>query len=137
MLQSIVDQVTNTDDHDQPTDATTTLSQDDIHEILANERRRWLLDQLASRSWTLSTLAVERAAQENTKPVNEVDSQERKRCYVAFYQAHLPELDGLGVVNWDQNGGRIHKGPEYDGVRAVQIASQQHVTDTNDEEVDG
>jgi len=40
-----------------------------------------------------------------------VSSDERKRVYVALYQNHLPQLDDVGLIEYDQSRGRVAAGP--------------------------
>ena len=65
---------------------------------------------------TLSDLAEHIAAIENDTTVQALNSQQRKRVYVGLYQSHLPKLDDLGVVAFNQSRGHVELGP-----RAAQL----------------
>ncbi len=90
-------------DRDEP------LTKDQIFELLKNRRRRDVLEYLMSvdRTATLSELAEHIAAWENDIDVEALDSSQRKRVYVALYQTHLPKMDKAGIVDYDQDRGKI------------------------------
>ena len=89
------------------------LPLDQVFEMVKNERRRLALDYLRRQSdeTTLGELAEHIAAIENDKPVKAISSQERKRVYVGLYQCHLPKMDDLDVVEFNQDRGLIRLGP--------------------------
>jgi hypothetical protein len=92
------------------------LPLDQVFEILKNERRRTVLRHLDDHDGTvaLGTLAEEVAAIENDTPVSQVTSRERKCAYVGLYQCHLPKMDDMGIVDFNQNRGKIAVGPNVD-----------------------
>jgi hypothetical protein len=94
------------------------LPLDQVFEVLKNERRRRVLEQLsgADDALDLGTLAEEIAALENDKHVRQITSTERKRVYVGLYQCHLPKMDELGVVSFEKSRGTIEAGPHIDAV---------------------
>jgi hypothetical protein len=77
--------------------------------VLKNSRRREVLKYLNGRegSVSLSDLAEHVAAIENDTTVKALSSSQRKRVYVGLYQCHLPKMDDMDIVNFDQNRGRI------------------------------
>ncbi|WP_255171674.1 DUF7344 domain-containing protein [Natrononativus amylolyticus] len=85
------------------------LSKDVIFELLKNRRRREVLQYLleAEETVTLGELAEQIAAWENDTDVNALNSDQRKRVYVALYQTHLPKMDDAGIVEYDQDRGLI------------------------------
>lgn len=89
--------------------ATEPLPIDQVFEILKNSRRREVLRYLddGEGNVSLSDMAEHVAAIENDTTVRELSSTQRKRVYVGLYQSHLPKMDDVGVVNFDQNRGRI------------------------------
>lgn len=89
------------------------LSLDHVFEILKNERRRTVLQYLDEHGDTvsLSDLAEHVAAVENDTTVTQVTSNERKCVYVGLYQCHLPKMDNMDIVEFNQNRGRISLGP--------------------------
>ena len=79
------------------------LPLDVLYSLLSNERRRRTLRFLSEEpETTLGELAEHIAAIENGKPVDAVNSTERKRVYICLYQCHLPKLDDAGVIDFDQ-----------------------------------
>ena len=85
------------------------LPLDQVFEILKNRRRREVLKYLNERdeSVSLSDLAEHVAAIENETTVKALSSSQRKRVYVGLYQCHLPKMDDMNIVDFDQNRGRI------------------------------
>lgn len=85
------------------------LTLDVIYEALKNERRRRVLAHLRASDGTveLGDLAERIAAEENDKTVAEISYEERKRVYVALYQTHLPKMDEMGIVSFEQSRGVI------------------------------
>ena len=102
--RSLPDEITSvaTDEDEQ-------LSKDIIFELLKNRRRREVLAYLldADETVTLGELAEQIAAWENDTSVNALNSDQRKRVYVALYQTHLPKMDDAGIVEYDQDRGLI------------------------------
>ncbi|WP_123533282.1 DUF7344 domain-containing protein [Halosimplex salinum] len=89
------------------------LPLDHVFEILKNERRRTVLHYLKEHGGTVSLgeLAEHVAAVENGTTVAQVTSNERKCVYVGLYQCHLPKMDNMDIVEFNQNRGRISLGP--------------------------
>ncbi len=85
------------------------LPLDQVFEVLKNKRRREVLKFLQNRegSVSLSDLAEHVAAIENDTTVRALSSSQRKRVYVGLYQCHLPKMDDMNIVDFDQNRGRI------------------------------
>ena len=98
---------------DAETESSTELSLDHVFEILKNERRRTVLHYLKDHGGTvlLGELAEHVAAVENGTTVAQVTSNERKCVYVGLYQCHLPKMDDMDIVEFNQNRGRISLGP--------------------------
>jgi hypothetical protein len=83
----------------------TVITHAEAVEILSSERRRWVIEYLASKepdaTVTLSELSEHVAARENACTVRELSSQQRERVYVALYQSHLDTLKN--VVEYDND----------------------------------
>ncbi|WP_415381224.1 hypothetical protein [Halosimplex sp. TS25] len=120
--QDVVPEETEADaDQAAPTDAaegaeeeqSSQLPLDHVFEILKNERRRTVLHYLREHGGTVSLgeLAEHVAAVENGTTVAQVTSNERKCVYVGLYQCHLPKMDDMDIVEFNQNRGRISLGP--------------------------
>jgi len=95
------------------------LPLDQIFEILKNSRRRETLHYLDANDGdaTLSDLAEHIAALENDTTVKAISSSQRKRVYVGLYQCHLPKMDDMAIVDFDQNRGTIELGPNADQLK--------------------
>jgi DNA-binding transcriptional ArsR family regulator len=89
---------------------------DQVFGVLGNRRRRDILRYLAAESEgsRLGTLAERIAARECGKDVSQINSQERKRVYVALYQCHLPKMADVGAITYDKPRGTVERGPNFD-----------------------
>lgn len=99
-IQEIVDK--QADDSD--------LTLDEIFELLKNERRREVINYLLESedgTATLSDLAELIAAKENDIEVSQLSSDQRKRVYIGLYQCHLPKMDDMGVIDFEDNRGTV------------------------------
>lgn len=85
------------------------LSLDIVFEILKNSRRREVIRYLREQEErvSLGEMAEHIAAIENGTTVEALTSSQRKRVYVGLYQCHLPKMDDVGVVEFDQNRGHV------------------------------
>jgi hypothetical protein len=86
------------------------ISREEVFEVLSNERRRLVLRYLRERGEERVDFrdVVDRvAARENGVPAERLDSGDRKCVYSALRQTHLPKLDRLGVVEFDQSRGEL------------------------------
>lgn len=86
-----------------------TLSQDEVYDLLSNARRRFTISYLREHSGpvAVSDLSQEVAAWENDVTRDELTDQQVKRVYVSLYQTHLPKLSEVGIVDYDQDAGRV------------------------------
>lgn len=85
------------------------LSRDDMFEVLANQRRRCML-QFFLRNETdveLDSLVDHIAATENDKSVSDVTTEERKRVRTALRQNHLPKMERAGLIEHHEESDRI------------------------------
>lgn len=93
------------------------LTTEEIFHILSNRRRRFALhylDQVGDQV-TIRDLSEQIAAWEHDIDRSAVTPKKRKRTYTALHQGHLPKLDRLGVI-------------EYDNERGI-VAPSEHVKD--------
>ena len=92
------------------------LSLDVIFEILRNRRRQLVLEFLRDREEpvTIGELAEHIAAIENETTVRQLNAQQRKRVYIGLYQCHLPKMDDVDVIEFNQSRGRIAPGSKID-----------------------
>jgi len=103
---------------EQEAEQTDELPLDVTFEVLKNRRRRLVLEYLrdTEETVTIGELAEHIAAIENDITVKQLNAQQRKRVYVGLYQCHLPKMDDAGVVEFDQNRGRIEPGDNVEGL---------------------
>ena len=88
--------------------APSTLSSDEVFDILSNQRRRHALHFLKQRNGDateLRELSAQVAAWENGKPIEQITSNERRRVYTSLQQFHLPKLHQSGIVEYDSQRG--------------------------------
>jgi hypothetical protein len=83
------------------------LTESERYDLLADERRRLLLDILKARSGTLvlDDLAERVAARENGFDADDEDSV--YRLTVSLHHRDLPKLDDFGVIDYDSTATRI------------------------------
>jgi len=114
VADSAVEQDGVTDDAQEPE----SLSLDLVFEILKNSRRRevihYLRDQESDERVALGELAEHVAAIENDTTTDQLTSSQRKRVYVGLYQCHLPKMDDMGVVDFNQDRGHVALAPQAD-----------------------
>lgn len=106
------------DEQDQtsdPSDAQT-LSPNEIFHILQNDRRRGVLRFLQGRDdpVRMRDVAEQVAAWEHDTTVQGLSSTQRQRVYIPLYQSHLPKLDELGVIEYQQSRGIVERKPLAD-----------------------
>lgn len=84
-------------------------SLDLIFEVLKNSRRREAIQYLREQDErvSLGELAEHIAAIENDTTTKQLTSSQRKRVYVGLYQCHLPKMDDVGVVEFNQDRGHV------------------------------
>ncbi|MFC6976838.1 hypothetical protein ACFQL1_22450 [Halomicroarcula sp. GCM10025709] len=91
------------------TERVETPSLDLIFEVLKNSRRREAIQYLREQDQrvSLGELAEHIAAIENDTTTKQLTSSQRKRVYVGLYQCHLPKMDDVGVVDFNQDRGHV------------------------------
>lgn len=87
----------------------TEFTRDDIYEVLANKRRRFVIHYLqhCKSNAPLGEIAEHVAAWENEITVSEVGSDERKNVYTSLQQFHLPKMEDIGIVTLDERQGAV------------------------------
>ena len=85
------------------------LVRDDVYEALSNRRRRYVLHYLRSNGAreTLGTLAEHVAAWEAGVDVARVTSDARKNVYSSLQQHHLPKMERMELVRFDEREGEV------------------------------
>ncbi|PSP25266.1 hypothetical protein BRC61_00290 [Halobacteriales archaeon QH_10_65_19] len=89
------------------------LSRDESFDLLSNHRRRYALYCLRQEEnrATLGELADKIAAWENDIETDAVSYDERKRVYTSLQQVHLPRMDEMNVIEFDDREGVVEPGP--------------------------
>jgi hypothetical protein len=89
------------------------IAHDDCFDLLSNHRRRYALHYLQQNGdgATLGELADHVAAWENDVEADAVSYDERKRVYTSLQQVHLPRMDEMDVVEFNDREGRVRIGP--------------------------
>lgn len=106
------------------------LTEADVYDVLAAKRRRQLLLVLDDRDDSeipLAEAARTIATQEEETPPSELPAEAYERVYVSLYQAHLPKLDRLGAVEWQENNGLICSAPSVSGLASVIREIEHHI----------
>lgn len=62
-----------------------------------------------SSPYSAGDLAEAIAAIELDKEITELDAQERKRVYITLIQLHLPKLDELGAIAYDERSKQVYE----------------------------
>jgi len=95
-------------------DASKTLSNEEIFDVLHNERRRHVLQYLRQNGGpvSLGDLASNVAAAEYDCTCEDVTSAQRKRVYTTLQQSHLPRMDDAGIIEYDEDRGVIETTPQ-------------------------
>ena len=85
---------------------------DECFDLLSNHRRRYALHYLQQQDdgVALGELTDQVAAWENGVDVDAVSYDERKRVYTSLQQVHLPRMDNLDVVEFDDREGHVRIG---------------------------
>lgn len=98
------------------TNRTESLAESEVFHILGNDRRRAIVQLLATESDTVdvSDVATEIAASESdTTPV---PNNLYKSVYVSLQQTHLPQLQEDSVIEYDSDAKTIQPGQNFDAV---------------------
>ncbi|RAW44540.1 hypothetical protein DQW50_13880 [Halorubrum sp. 48-1-W] len=92
-----------------PSDVGIDITDDELYEVLANQRRRFAVHLLKREEQTMEIgeMAEQIAAWENDVDMAEITGSDRKRVYTALQQSHLPKMDRAGVVEFNKDRGVI------------------------------
>lgn len=86
------------------------ISLSQIFDVLQNERRRIVIRYLADCDDPVEFTDLVDHVAATAADVERIDSTIRKAAYTSLYQSHLPKLEDLGVVTYDQNAGTVGAG---------------------------
>jgi len=92
------------------TEMDASIPRDQLFGMLANRRRRWVLQALKqqeSDTVSFGTIVETVSAWEYDTDPAELSWKQRKRVYTALRQSHLPKLDDTGIINYDPHRGTV------------------------------
>ena len=94
---------------DTSTEGPPSLSTEEVFQLLSNRRRRYALHYLdqVEDPVTIRDLSEQIAAWEYEIDRQDVSPTVRKRIYTALHQGHLPKMDRLGVIDYDNDRGTV------------------------------
>jgi len=97
----------------QGVESPTEISDDDCFDLLSNHRRRYTLHYIQGNGEhaTIGELSEQIAAWENEVDVERVSADQRKRVYTSLQQVHLPRMDEMDVIEYDDREGVVEPGP--------------------------
>lgn len=101
-------------DSDDTAEGPGELTKDELFHVLQNERRRRVLQYMfahGNERYEMSDIAEQVSAWEHDTTVRKLSSDERQRVYIALYQTHLPKLDDVGFINYNQKRGIVEETP--------------------------
>jgi len=81
----------------------TELEAVEIHDVLSNERRQMVLDRLRESGGTMSARDLSEHIAEHETGESPPPRNIRQSAYVSLHQTHLPKLDELGIVEYDES----------------------------------
>ena len=88
-----------------------------MFDILGNERRRVCLHCLAEHETALSVSALGQQVASIVADA-ETDSDELyDSVYISLCQTHLPKLDAVGLVEYEQDQKQVCQGPRFGAIR--------------------
>lgn len=84
-------------------------SADEILDLIANQRRREVLDVLLTHDWLLTTNDIrnEVVEREHGTVITEIPSEEVKKVHISLNHVHIPKLAEDGLINYDSDRGLI------------------------------
>ena len=128
MLSTLRERLSGDDTDIQSVDALATLTQDDIHDVLSNSRRRHIINYLTQPTdgtATIGELTAYIACEEHDCTPEDLTSQQRKAVYVGLYQCHLPTLDQLDIVDFARND--VHPTPRTQALEDIRTATRTRI----------
>jgi len=83
--------------------STAELEAVEIHDVLSNERRQMVIDELRDAGETMSARDLSENIAEHETGESPPPRNIRQSAYVSLHQTHLPKLDKLGIVEYDES----------------------------------
>lgn len=94
----------------------TDLSEEDIHDVLRNQRRRLVIDILQESDGPVSVRELSEEIGAFESGMNPPPRKIKQSVYVSLLQTHLPKLDDLGIVDYQSEGKMVTVGGELEDV---------------------
>lgn len=106
---------------DGVTPGLSTLTREEVYEILAHPRRRYVVAALGEDGADLSLDELSRyvASREYETLADDLPTQTLEQVSTSLYHAHLPKLTGTGVVEYDRVQRRVSPTPDTERVTRV------------------
>lgn len=82
-----------------------------IHGLLANERRRGVIERLDASTGTVTVRDLSIAIAETETGQSPPPARVRESVYTSLHQTHLPKLQEWGVVEYDREQNLVHVRP--------------------------
>ncbi|WP_245957232.1 DUF7344 domain-containing protein [Haloplanus rubicundus] len=82
-----------------------------IHGLLANERRRAVIERLDASTGTVTVRDLSTAIAETETGQSPPPTRVRESVYTSLHQTHLPKLHAVGVVEYDRERSLVHVRP--------------------------
>lgn len=85
-------------------------SEDDLFDVLSNERRRHAVRVLSGSEGPveMADLAEAVAVREYGIDADDLETQQRRRVYTSLRQSHVPKLAEKGIVEFDPEAREVH-----------------------------
>lgn len=75
----------------------------EIHDVLSNERRKMVIDLLRETEGSMSARDLSEHIAERETGESPPPRNIRQSAYVSLHQTHLPKLDELGIIEYDES----------------------------------
>jgi hypothetical protein len=86
------------------------IGEAEIHDVLRNDRRRMVLEHLGDASGAVSARDLSEAIAARESGSDPPPRDVRRSVYISLQQTHLPKLDDLDVVDYDEDEREIRPG---------------------------
>lgn len=86
------------------------IGETDIHDVLRNDRRRMVLEALGDADAPVSARELSEAIAARESGCDPAPRDVRRSVYISLQQTHLPKLDDLNVVDYDDATREVRPG---------------------------
>lgn len=107
---------------EQTIDATTNSPvADELFDALSHQRRRYAISCLDEheRPLSLPDLADEVAVREYETTITDISAEEVKRVYASLWHSHIPKLESIGIVAYDQESDMVTLSEEFARIEPI------------------